>query len=163
MNNNWGYCQTDKDFKPAPMVIQKLVECVSKGGNLLLNVGPDAKGNIPPESLAILDTVGNWMQKNGASVYGCGIAGIPKPEYGRITRKEKTIYFHVTENQVGFIPLHGVTREQVKKVRLLSTGAELKIANGWITDNYPDKVFVSFGASPLLPDPADTVIEVELV
>jgi alpha-L-fucosidase len=163
MNNNWGYHHTDKNFKPAKMVIQKLVECVSKGGNLLLNVGPDAKGNIPPESLSILESVGNFISKNGASLYGCSGAGIPKPEYGRITRNEKTIYYHVTENQVGFIPLDGISREQVKKVRLLATGAELALSNDWVTDNYPDKVFVSLGPSPLLPDPNDTVIEVELV
>ncbi len=46
MNNNWGYAALDRFFKPAPMLIKKLVECVSKGGNLLLNVGPDARGNI---------------------------------------------------------------------------------------------------------------------
>ena len=44
----------DNYFKPAPMLVKKLVECVSKGGNLLLNVGPDAQGRIPGESLRIL-------------------------------------------------------------------------------------------------------------
>ncbi len=47
MNNHWGYCANDHFFKPAPMLIKKLVECVSKGGNLLLNVGPDAEGKYP--------------------------------------------------------------------------------------------------------------------
>ena len=46
MNNHWGYHATDCYFKPAPMLIKNLVECVSKGGNLLLNVGPDAQGRI---------------------------------------------------------------------------------------------------------------------
>lgn len=44
INNNWGYCQLDKNFKPADMVVKKLVECVSKGGNLLLNFGPGSPG-----------------------------------------------------------------------------------------------------------------------
>ena len=43
MNDNWGYCAKDKNFKPAEMIIKKLVECVSKNGNMLLNVGPDAR------------------------------------------------------------------------------------------------------------------------
>ena len=75
MNNHWGYCSTDRFFKPAPMLIKKLVECVSKGGNMILNVGPDAQGRIPDESLAILGEIGRWMDRNGQSVYGCGPAG----------------------------------------------------------------------------------------
>ena len=47
MNNNWGYCANDHYYKPASMLIKKLVECVSKGGNMILNVGPDAKGKFP--------------------------------------------------------------------------------------------------------------------
>jgi len=47
-------------------------------------------------------------------------------------------------------------------VRLLSTGSEIAVAENWITSNYKGIPFVSFGDSPLLPDPADTVIEVEL-
>ncbi|MBQ7519603.1 MAG: alpha-L-fucosidase, partial [Clostridia bacterium] len=50
MNNNWGYCENDRHFKPASMLIRKLVECVSKGGNMLVNVGPDARGRFPAES-----------------------------------------------------------------------------------------------------------------
>ena len=72
MNNNWGYCAQDKFFKSSEMMIKKLVECVSKGGNLLLNVGPDAKGNIPQESLDILKGIGRWMKDNSKSIYGCG-------------------------------------------------------------------------------------------
>ena len=162
MNNNWGYAQRDKNFKPTDMLVKKLVECVSKGGNLLLNVGPDAKGNIPAESLDTLEKIGHWMDRNHSSIYGCGYAGIPKPEYGRITRRGNTLYYHVTENQIGYIPLVGIQRDQIKKIRLLSTGAELRQEEIWITDNYPEYVFTSFGESPLLPDPMDTVIEVEL-
>ena len=69
MNDNWGYCAKDKNFKPAEMIIKKLVECVSKNGNMLLNVGPDAKGNIPEESVEILTEIGRWMGRNSASIY----------------------------------------------------------------------------------------------
>ena len=61
----------DKDFKSPKQLIRALVECVSKGGNLLLNVGPDAKGQIPKESLDILAEIGEWMKQNGDSIYGC--------------------------------------------------------------------------------------------
>ncbi len=162
MNNNWGYHAADRNFKPADMMIKKLVECVSKGGNLILNVGPDAYGEIPEESVKILQGIGRWMSRNSRSIYGCGCADLPKPEYGRITRRGKFLYYHVMESQIGYIYLPGVPRQEVKKIRLLRDGSELPAAINWITDNYPEYVFVSLGSSPLLPDPVDTVIEVEL-
>ena len=75
LNNNWGYASSDHHYKSAEMVIHMLVECVSKGGNLLLNVGPDAKGRIPKESVKILEEVGEWMDENSKSIYG-----FPSPE-----------------------------------------------------------------------------------
>ena len=70
MNNNWGYAAVAKDFKSPKQLIRALVECVSKGGNMLLNVGPDAKGQIPKETLKILAEIGEWMQQNCDSIYG---------------------------------------------------------------------------------------------
>lgn len=162
MNNNWGYASQDKFFKSSEMMIKKLVECVSKGGNLLLNVGPDAKGNIPDESIQILKGIGKWMKSNFKSIHGCGVSDIAKPEYGRVTQRENFVYFHVTEPQIGFVPLVGISADNVKKIRLLKDGSEMKIERNWITNNYDDVVFVSFGPDPALPDPVDTVIEVEL-
>jgi len=168
MNNNWGFAQFDKAFYQPQVVVRKLVECVSKGGNMLLNVGPDAKGNIPEESVAILKAVGKWMRKNSDSIYGCGYGDLPKPDYGRVTVSSdgKKIYIHVMEAPIGPVPIEGITHEQIKRVRLLSTGAELSTQGNWTTDNYPDYVFVKLdgqGApSYVLPDPVDTVIMVEL-
>lgn len=162
MNNNWGYSRNDRFFKPSSMLIKKLVECVSKGGNLLLNVGPDAKGNIPAQSLSILADIGAWMRGNSESIYGCGKAGMEKPDVGRITRKGNKLYYHLFENTVGCMPLMGLKREQIEKIRMLSTGAEVPVAKGWIYDNYPDVVFADLGPDPVLPDPVDTVLEVTL-
>ncbi len=162
MNNNWGYASRDKNFKSSSMLVKKLVECVSKGGNLLVNVGPDAKGTIPPESVSILEGLGKWMQKNSDSIYGCGCSEVAKPDYGRVTQNGKKLYYHVMEPQVGFVPLYGVNGSDIKKIRLLSTGSELRVEANWITGNYPGLVFISFGDSPELPDPVDTVVEVEL-
>ena len=160
MNDNWGYCAKDKNFKPASTIIKKLVECVSKNGNMLLNVGPDARGNIPDESLHILKEIGVWMKKNGDSVYGCKGGRLPKPENGRITEKENRLYYHVMENAIGGVPLYGISKDKVKTVRLLSDGSELKIVDDWIVNNYPDIAFVNITNSPYLPDEIDTVVEV---
>ncbi|MCD8336654.1 MAG: alpha-L-fucosidase [Lachnospiraceae bacterium] len=162
MNNNWGYHATDHFYKPASMLIRKLVECVSKGGNMLLNVGPDARGNFPPEATERLEAIGEWMDKNSRSIYGCGKSDLEKPDYGRITAGDHRLYFHVFENTVGAVPLTGVKRGDVEAIRYLATGAEIPIFDFWIYANYPDIVFASLGENPVLPDPVDTVIEVVL-
>jgi len=169
MNNTWGYNEFDKAFYKPEVVVRKLVECVSKGGNMLLNVGPNANGEIPEESVEILKAVGKWMRKNSKSIYNCGYIDLPKPDYGRITASNdgKYVYVHVMEAPIGPVPIEGIRKEQIKRVRLLSTGAELSAEGNWTTHNYPDYLFVILDAkgapSYILPDDTDTVIAVELV
>ena len=160
MNNNWGYCATDSYYKPASMLIKKLVECVSKGGNMLLNVGPDAKGVFPPEAQNILHEIAAWMHLNEDSVHGCGKSILPKPEFGRITAKEGKLYFHVFDNTVGPLPLIGIPVEKICSIRYLATGAEIPVSTSWTHSDYPDIVFADLGPNPVLPDQTDTVIEV---
>jgi len=162
MNQHWGYHATDRFYKPVDMLIRKLVECVSKGGNMLLNVGPDARGNIPPDSMERLKAIGAWMEKNSASIYGCGKTDREKPEYGRLTGKEGQLYFHVYENTLGPLPLIGIKKEEIKMIRYLATEAEIQISTSWVHSDYPEIVFADMGPDPNLPDPVDTVIEVIL-
>lgn len=162
MNGIWGYSATDHYFKPAPMLIKKLVECVSKGGNMLLNVGPDALGDFPPQSTAILKQIGEWMRWNHDSIYGCGRSDLPKPEYGRITANGKDLYFHVYENSIGSLPLVGLTKDQIKSMRYLASGAEVPISTSWTHSDYPEIAFADLGPDPVLPDPVDTVLKVTL-
>ena len=162
MNNHWGYCAVDRDYKPAPMLIKKLVECVSKGGNLLLNVGPDAQGRFPRESVNILAEIGCWMDRNGESIYGCGPAGLEKPEFGRFTRKGDRLFCHIYENSIGPLPLFGLKKEDVQSIRRLADGSEVPVSASWVHNDYPDMVFAELGPSPVLPDPVDTVLEVRL-
>jgi len=163
MNDHWGYCAKDRRFKPAGFLVRKLVECVSKGGNMILNVGPDARGNFPPQSVEILAEIGRWMKRNGGSIYGCGAAeDIPKPEYGRITRRGNVLYYHLLENALGPMPLPGVKPGTVKSVRLLHDASEAVISTSWVHSDYPDVVYVNLGFGPVLPDGTDTVLEVTL-
>ena len=162
MNNHWGYCGEDHYFKPAPLLIKKLVECVSKGGNMILNVGPDGDGNIPTESLQILSEIGEWMAKNGESIHGCGPLELEKPEYGRITRKENALYFHIFENTLGPLPLMGLRKEEIKGLKLLATGQEIPISTSWVHSDYPEIMFADLGEDPVLPDVVDTVLKVQL-
>jgi alpha-L-fucosidase len=162
MNNNWGFTQRDRHYKPAELIIRKLVECVSKGGNMLLNVGPDAKGRIPDESLVILRGIGAWMRRNNEAVYGCGFADMEKPDMGRITKNGNVLYYHIMESQLGLTVLPGLRKENIKRMWMVSTGAELKVFDEWMAKGFPDDTFVSLGEGPLLPDPVNTVVGVEL-
>ena len=162
MNNNWGYCADDLYYKPAPLLIKKLVECVSKGGNMILNVGPDGKGNIPAQSQQILQQIGTWMAKNRNSIHNCGRAEVEKPEYGRVTQNGNRLYFHMFENTLGPVPLMGLKREEIGKIRMLATGEEIPISTSWVHSDYPQIVFADLGEDPVLPDPVDTVLEIEL-
>ncbi len=95
LNTTWGYSKFDQQWKTVGNVIQRLVEIVSKGGNYLLNIGPDADGVIPPPSVATLEKVGAWMRENGESIYGTSACPLPEFPWGRCTVKGQKIYLHV--------------------------------------------------------------------
>ena len=165
MNDNWGYCATDLNYKPAPLIVHKLVECVSKGGNMILNVGPDGRGRFPEQSCAILEEIGRWMELNSESICGCGpVEGGPidpeKPDYGRITRNGNTYYFHLYEGSIGPVPLLGVPKDRIRSMRRVADGTEVLLSHDWTHSDYPDIAFANLGPSPVLPDPVDTVIAV---
>ena len=145
LNDHWGYCASDINYKSAKNVINMLVECVSKGGNLLLNVGPDAKGNIPKESIEILREVGEWMRLNGESIYGCTYSDIPRPEWGRLTQKGDTLYFHVQDCCSEYVALFDCPGK-IKQASLLCDGSEMITRDPWNVDSYracgKDVVFV---------------------
>lgn len=161
MNDNWGYHSTDHNFKKTSTIIRKLVECVSKGGNMILNVGPDARGRFPKESIRILNEIGEWMNDFSKSIYGCGPAGIDKPENGRLTRNKNKIYYHITEMSIGGIPLYGINKKDIQSIILLSDGTEVQVMDYWTVNNYPDIVFVDLKGNDL-PNTIDTVLEITL-
>ena len=68
MGNQWSYLPGDQ-YKSAHRLIHLLVDIVSKGGNFLLNIGPDPAGELPPESLKRLAEIGAWMRFNGEAIY----------------------------------------------------------------------------------------------
>ena len=70
MNGNWGYNAKDKNFKSTAQLIGLLTETASKGGNLLLNIGPRPDGTFPDESVQRLTEIGKWMAVNGVAIHG---------------------------------------------------------------------------------------------
>jgi alpha-L-fucosidase len=95
MNGQWAYSATDSNWKSPATLIRNLIETASKGGNYLLNVGPDALGVIPAKSAAHLQKMGEWLKTNGEAIYGAGASPFNFLPWGRATRKGQTIYLHV--------------------------------------------------------------------
>ena len=69
LNHSWGYSSVDQDWRSPEDVMRQLALVVSRGGNLLLNVGPDGRGQIPPASVQILDRVGEYLKTHGEAFY----------------------------------------------------------------------------------------------
>jgi alpha-L-fucosidase len=97
MNTSWGYNQFDVNWKSTETLIRNLIDVVSKGGNYLLNVGPEADGSIPPASIERMEEIGQWMDINGESIYGTQASIFGVPEWGRYTTKAGKFYAHIFE------------------------------------------------------------------
>jgi alpha-L-fucosidase len=96
MNDHWGYHAEDRHWKPARELVRDLVDIASKGGNLLLNVGPKPDGSLPWETRAGLKAVGRWMQAHGESIYGSSASPYSDaPGHFRCTSKTGRLFVHV--------------------------------------------------------------------
>jgi alpha-L-fucosidase len=154
MNDTWGYKKNDHNWKSSSDLIRKLVDVASKGGNFLLNVGPDALGRIPAPSVERLQAVGRWTRENGEAIYGTTASPFEKLPWGRCTQKPGLLFLHVFEwPKDGRLIVPGLV-SPIRSARLLASGETLRVdsADGTMSFHLP--------AAP--PDPAASVIRVEL-
>lgn len=126
MNNSWGYQPNDTEYKSVNQVIRILVDCISMGGKLLLDIGPKADGTIPEEQLAILEGLGKWTAKHAQAIYGTR-AGIPYGHFNGYTAlsKDKTIiYLYVDNKPTGPLLIKGL-KNKVYRVWVVGNGTKL--------------------------------------
>ena len=83
----WGYRIGEKDFRTPQEVVRMLVRCAAKDANLLMNVGPTGSGELPPQAVSTLLSVGEWLHRNGDAIYGTRGAGIS--DDGKICRTQR--------------------------------------------------------------------------
>jgi len=145
MNGTWGYRTSDDKWKSPETLIRNLCDIASKGGNYLLNVGPDALGQIPQPSIERLKAVGSWMNVNSEAIYATHASPVGIPEWGRCTMKKSDgntiLYLSVFDwPKDGKLTLPGLNRP-VKSARLLAGGQPLKteIKNGNLEISVPGK------------------------
>jgi alpha-L-fucosidase len=159
MNANWGYNAADTDWKSTEALVRMLVDIASKGGNLLLNVGPKADGTLPQESIIRLREIGRWMKANGEAIYDTVASPMQAPPWGRITTRygEDTtrLYLHVFDWPAGEkLVLDGLGNE-VSAAHLLAGKKPVKVARE------PGRIVLELPESR--PDPHASVIAVDIV
>ena len=123
---SWGY------RKDAPCIdwtdmVRRLLDTASRGGNLLLNVGPDSLGEIPMDVQQELLMLGKWLKTYGEAIYGTQASPFAcEPAWGRITRRKNTLYLIVTDPKARSVTLRSLASD-ILSCRDLSTGKALTV------------------------------------
>ncbi len=128
-SGSWGYHRDEESWKSVEMLLQMLIDSVSKGGNLLLNVGPTGRGEFDARALDRLAGMGEWMKRHSRSIYGCTQAPeeFQTPQDCRFTYNPSTnrLYIHVFAWPFQELHLDGMG-ERIEYAQLLNDASEIK-------------------------------------
>jgi alpha-L-fucosidase len=127
-SGSWGYHRDESDWRSSDELIRTLIDAVSKGGNLLLNVGPTGRGEFDARALDRLNDMGDWMKRHGRSIYGCTQAPdqFVCPQDCRLTYNPVTnrLYVHLFAWPYKHVHLDGLA-ERVEYAQLLNDASEV--------------------------------------
>lgn len=126
INDSWGYRPSDNNYKSSLMIVRTFCDCLSLGGNLLLDIGPKEDGTIDERQVKILKDLGRFIKDNEEAIYSTK-AGIKRDHYGEgsvISKDKKTIYLFVYDKPTEYLCVKGLA-SQVKKISVLHSGEEL--------------------------------------
>ncbi len=152
MNDTWGFKKNDHNWKSVRQLLRNLSDIASKGGNFLLNVGPTAEGEIPPESVERLEAIGRWMDVNGEAIHGTQAGPFPRRlSWGRVTQKRgkegaTTLYLHIWDwpsNRRLVLP---TVKQSPRSSRLLAGEGSVT------TETSPEGLVVTLPATAADPD-----------
>ena len=128
-SGSWGYARDEATWKDLPQLIELLADVVSKDGNLILNVGPTARGVFDARAMERLEGFGRWMNLHSRAIRGCGAApeGFAKPDGTLLTcnRRTNRLYVHLVDWPMGFLPVAFLDR--IAYAQFLHDGSELKL------------------------------------
>lgn len=125
-SGSWGYHRDESTWKSPEQLIRLLVDSVSLGGNLLMNVGPTALGTFDPRALRALLVYRDWTALHGEAVYGCTQSQFNAPRDCRLTQKDGRVFVHVFAWPFKMLVLPGMAG-RVKAARFLHDGSEVSI------------------------------------
>jgi len=151
INHTWAYNTNDREFKSSRDLIRTLVEVASRGGNFLLNVGPEPDGTIQPEFTERLEAIGRWMKANGESIYGTTYGPIQNAGSVRTTAKGRNVFVHVFDWPGSTLELTANSLPRFRSAHLLASGAavDFRQTSSRLTLHLPSQA----------PDPDVTVIK----
>jgi alpha-L-fucosidase len=152
INGTWAYNKNDTQYKSAKELIRDLVDVASKGGNLLLDVGPTPEGTIQPEFVERLQAMGKWMKDYGDSIYGTTYGPLQNLKFGKTTARGNLVYVHVFDWPAE--SLLEVPGFQGRVVQITMLGDKRKLR--WRQSD--DKL--SIQVPPAAPDPYDSVVQI---
>lgn len=132
LNGTWGYSADNQKWKTSDDLIRELIDVVSRGGNFLLNIGPEPDGSIPAESIRLFQEIGAWMDINSEAIYETRANPFDVEfKWGRVTRKgDDTLYFFVYEKPENGLLQIPCTFDTKAKAVLLDNGETIAIQSG---------------------------------
>jgi len=132
-SGSWGYYRDEHSWKTHRQLLDLLITSVANGGNLLLNVGPTARGEFDYRANSALDSLGYWMHANSKSIYGCTFApsAYKAPDGTRLTynAEAKRLYVHLFDYPSETLVLPGF-KGKVKYAQFLHDNSELQMKEG---------------------------------